>query len=92
MMKLREIIQSRFGPGSSRKLLGGSSQGFSLIELLISAAIATTGMYASLSLCMTALKGNTEMRDQSIAMVYAEHVLNTVQGEGVMWQTLPSAM
>ena len=68
------------------------ARGFSLIELLVSAAIATMGMYASLSLCMSALKGNTETRDLQIAGLYAEHALNTIQGEALMWQTLPSAM
>ncbi len=44
-------------------------------------------MYASLSLCLSALKGNTEMRDSAIALTYAEHLLSTIQGESVMWQT-----
>ena len=78
--------------GRERRGSVGQSHGFSLIELLLAAVIATSGMYASLSLCMTALRGNTEMRDLSIAMLYSEHVLNTIQSEAVTWQTLPSAM
>lgn len=61
-------------------------RGFSLVELLVAAAIATIGMYASLTLCMSALQGNTEMRDAQIGLTQAEHLLATIQGEAVMWQ------
>jgi len=79
-------------PASQRGVMA-RIRGFSLVELLVSAAIATTGMYASLSMCMSALQGNTEMRDSAIALTQAEHVLATMQGEAWLWQdkmdTLP---
>lgn len=69
-----------------------AQRGYSLIELLIASAIATAGLYASLSLCMSALRGNTELRDANVGMYLAEHTLATVQAEAaVLWTSNPPA-
>ena len=62
-----------------------SSRGYSIIELMIASAIATSGLYASLSLCTSALKGNSEARDASQGMMLAEHVVATIQGEAAFY-------
>lgn len=59
--------------------------GYSIIELMIASAIATSGLYASLALCTSALKGNSEARDASQAMMLAEHIVATIQGEAAFY-------
>ncbi len=62
-----------------------SQRGFTVLELLIGSAVATIGLYASLLLAMSALRGNTERRDSILAEQYAQHLLATIQSEAVMW-------
>ncbi len=67
-----------------------SQLGYSIIELMIAAAIATSGLYASLALCMSALEGNTRARDAAMAQNLAEHVVATIQGEAAIhWLANP---
>ncbi len=67
-----------------------SKRGYSLIELLIASAIATSGLYASLALCMSALQGNNEARDTAMAQNLAEHAIATIQAEAaIFWLTNP---
>lgn len=70
----------------------GFSPGFSMVELLIGAAVGLIGLYASLSMAMHALRANEERRDGIAAEQYAEHVLSTIQAEAVFWTeaTMPS--
>lgn len=64
---------------------GNPEQGFTILELLIGAGVATVGLYASLTLAMAALHGNTERRDSILAEQYAQHLLATIQAEGTIW-------
>ncbi len=67
-----------------------SKLGYSIIELIIAAAIATSGLYASLALCMSALEGNSKARDSAMAQNLAEHVIATIQGEAAFfWLSNP---
>jgi type II secretory pathway pseudopilin PulG len=62
-----------------------SQQGFTILELLIGAGVATIGLFASMTLAMAALRGNTERRDSILAEQYAQHLLATIQAEGTIW-------
>lgn len=65
-------------------------RGYSIIELVVASAIATSGLYASLALCTSALQGNSEARDAAQAMMLTEHVVATIQGEAAFfWLTNP---
>ncbi len=69
------------------------ARGFTLVELLVAATIAIVGLYASIAMSVTALRGNTEARDSTWGTYYAEHLLGTVQAESVLWiddTSLPS--
>lgn len=61
------------------------TRGFTLVELLVGAAIAVIGLFASLTLAITALRGNSERRDSLLAGQLAEHLLATIQAEGARW-------
>ena len=62
-----------------------SQRGFTLIELLIGASVAAIGLYATMMLAIAALRGNTERRDSIAAEQLAQHLLATIQTDGVMW-------
>ncbi len=64
-------------------------RGYTLLELLVAASIAIIGLYASLALCVSSVRGNTEARNSTVASFLAEHVLATIQGEAVMWHRNP---
>ncbi|MEY3014517.1 MAG: hypothetical protein RIT45_3252 [Pseudomonadota bacterium] len=64
-----------------------SRAGYTLLELMIAAAVAATGLYASLNMATYALRGNTELRDANAALGLAEHLLATMQAEAVLWVT-----
>ncbi len=71
-----------------------SRAGYTLLELMIAAAVAATGLYASLNMATYALRGNTELRDANAALGLAEHMLATIQAEAVLWvgDTPPSVL
>ena len=62
-----------------------NQRGFSMVELLVGAAVALIGLYASLNMAIYALHANQERRDAIAAEQYAEHVLSTIQAEAVFW-------
>lgn len=62
-----------------------SQRGFTMIELLIGASVAAVGLYATMQLAIAALNGNTERRDSIAAEQLAQHLLATIQTDGVMW-------
>jgi type II secretory pathway pseudopilin PulG len=62
-----------------------ASRGYTLVELLIASAVATTGLYASLNMVSYSTRGNTELRDVNAATGLAEHLIATMQAEGAMW-------
>lgn len=59
--------------------------GFTLVELMISGSIAVVGLYATMAMALTALRGNTEQRTAVDAQQYAQHLLATVQVEAWTW-------
>ena len=61
------------------------SAGFTLIELMIGGAVATIGMYASMTLAINALKGTSERRDSMLGETLAEHLLATIQADATTW-------
>jgi type II secretory pathway pseudopilin PulG len=61
------------------------AKGFTLVELLVGGAVATIGMYASLTLAVAALQGNSERRDAMLAEGFAEHLIASVQADATMW-------
>ncbi len=62
-----------------------SSAGYSMLELLIAATIATTGLFASLNMGTSVTRGNTDLRYASEAQMLAEHILASVQTQGMLW-------
>jgi prepilin-type N-terminal cleavage/methylation domain-containing protein len=60
-------------------------RGFSMVELLVGAAVALIGLYASLNMAIYALHANQERRDSIAAEQFAEHLLSTIQAESVFW-------
>lgn len=62
-------------------------KGYTLLELMIAAGIASTGLFASLNMATYSMRGNTELRDANAALGLAEHLLATMQAEGAMWVT-----
>jgi prepilin-type N-terminal cleavage/methylation domain-containing protein len=65
-----------------------NERGFSMVELLIASSVALIGLFASLNMAMFALHANQERRDSIAAEQYAEHVLSTIQAEGLFWTDL----
>ena len=63
-------------------------RGFSMVELLIASSVALIGLFASLNMAIYALHANQERRDAIAAEQYAEHVLSTIQAEGLFWTDL----
>lgn len=63
-------------------------RGFSMVELLIASSVALIGLFASLDMAIYALHANQERRDAIAAEQYAEHVLSTIQAEGLFWTDL----
>ena len=61
------------------------SAGFTLIELMVAGSIAVVGLYATMSMSLAALRGNSEQRTSADAEEYAQHILATVQAESSMW-------
>lgn len=59
--------------------------GYTLLELMIAAAVASTGLFASLNMATYAQRGNTELVDSTTAVGLAEHLLGTMQAEAAMW-------
>ncbi len=64
-----------------------SGRGYTLVELMVAARIATISLYASLNMAAFSMRGNTELRDSQAALRLAEHVVSTVQAEGWLWTT-----
>lgn len=62
-----------------------AQRGFTLVELLIGSAVAVIGLYASMSLVLHTMRGNTDRRDSQAALQLAEHTLATVQAEATLW-------
>ena len=59
--------------------------GFTLVEIMVGGAVATIGMYASMSLALNALKGTSERRDSMLGETLAEHLLATIQADATTW-------
>lgn len=59
--------------------------GYTVLELLIAAVIATTGLFASLNMTTTVTNGTTNMRDISDGQTLAEHLLASMQSQGLVW-------
>lgn len=70
----------------------GFSRGFTMVELLVGAAVALVGLYASLTMAMHALAANQDRRDTIAGEQLAQHLLSTIQTEAVFWtgDTLPA--
>lgn len=65
-------------------------RGYTMIELLVAAAIATTGLFATLNMTTSVTRGNTDLRLASEAQLLAEHLVATVQSQGLLWvDTVP---
>lgn len=62
-----------------------SKRGFTLVELLVGSAVAVIGLYASMSLVLHTMRGNTDRRDSQAALQLAEHTLATIQAEATLW-------
>lgn len=61
------------------------THGFSLVEVLAAGAVGMIGLFATMSLSVYALRGNSERRDAQLGGQLAEHVLATIQSEATMW-------
>jgi len=61
------------------------SAGFTLIELMVAGSIATVALYATMSMSLAALRGNSEQRAAADAQELVQHILATVQGESSGW-------
>ncbi len=64
-----------------------SGRGYTLIELMVAASVATISLYASLNMAAFSMRGNTDLRDSQAALRLAEHVVSTIQAEGWLWTT-----
>lgn len=62
-----------------------AGRGFTLVEVLVSGAIAMIALFATLNLAVNAARGNTERRDAQVAGQLAEHVLATIQADATQW-------
>ncbi len=62
-----------------------SQRGFTMMELLISCGIATVGLYASITLALSAMSGNAERRNSILAEQFAQHLLATIQSDALAW-------
>ncbi|HAN32052.1 MAG TPA: hypothetical protein DCQ06_10685 [Myxococcales bacterium] len=62
-----------------------SEQGYTIMELLIAAAVATTALYASLNMTTSVVQGHTELRAVTDAQLLAEHLVSSVQSQGMLW-------
>ena len=81
----RQDPTSALLPAGSAAVRLRSRRGFTLVELLVAASIGIVGMYASIAMSVVALRGNTESRDAVWGTYFAEHLLATVQAEGILW-------
>ena len=59
--------------------------GYTILELLIASAVATTALYASLTMTTSVSHGNTDLRMASDGQMLAEHLLASVQSQGMLW-------
>lgn len=57
-----------------------------MLELLLASGVAVIGMYASLMLTVSSVQGTTEATETAKAMMLAEHILETVRVDAVLWQ------
>lgn len=81
--RVRETTGQRPAPWPKR--CGRPAHGFTLVEVLVGSAVAIIGLYASMYLIMTSLRGNTERLDAGQAEHLAEHLLATIQTDAVRW-------
>lgn len=70
--------------GEPRRVAAGR-RGYTLVELLIAAGVATISLYASLQMATYTLRGNTDLRDSQAALSLAQHMISTMQAEGWLW-------
>jgi len=62
-----------------------SRRGYTMMELLVAATIATTGLFAALNMTTTVTRGNTDLRLASEAQLLAEHIVASTQSQGMLW-------
>ncbi|MCO4760995.1 MAG: hypothetical protein KC502_05790 [Myxococcales bacterium] len=51
----------------------------------MAATIATTGLFATLNMSTSVIRGNTDLRYSSEAQLLAEHLIASVQMQGMLW-------
>lgn len=56
-----------------------------MVELLVAATIATTGLFATLNMTTSVTRGNTDLRMSSEAQIFAEHLVASAQSQGMLW-------
>ena len=76
--RARTFLRTRLAPARA-------SRGFTLVELLIGASVALVGLFASLNMMGSAVRGNNERRDALMAQQLAQHLLATIRAESTMW-------
>ncbi len=60
-------------------------RGYTMVELLVAAGIATTGLFATLNMTTSVTRGNTDLRISSEAQLLAEHLVASAQSQGLLW-------